>query len=483
MKKYLLLFLSILTVAGVGITLSSCESDDPPPNPKVNFARATRTLAENAGTLEVEVNLDRASDKDIIIGYDIDGSAVEGVDYNIPVDIGEVEIPAGSTTGVFEVVITNDTFFEGSETIELRIDDAPDNVTIGEEDEMVITITEDDAQPVVSFTETTFAINEDDGGYDLEVSLSAASGQDVTVNYTITDGIGLGHAIDSVLGYDEDIPPQYWDYYINGESGTVVIPAGETTAVIEIRVWTDFIFENTELMVFELSGATGATVTTTAAKKKATGTLSQQDGRGIELYWDNTNANLDLFLWGNTSLANLATITGSTPLLGLSRWAQVSGDPVDEAFEAVFLPTILGELEPTIDAFAVSVLYHNGTVSPLDFEVLHFDFADGVVEDVEDMDVNAGTYTLANLNDFPQAGSSASWVYPKNVQTFERVGGQYTVPTAINEPVSGSRVGQGSKYPIKFHNPDRMHLVSPAELKKIQPHLTRSNLNIRSVRK
>ena len=145
MKKYLLLFLSILTVAGVGITLSSCESDDPPPNPKVNFARATRTLAENAGTLEVEVTLDRASDKDIIIGYDIDGSAVEGVDFEIPVDIGEVEIPAGSTTGVFEVVITNDTFFEGSETIELRIDDAPDNVQIGEEDEMVITITPNQA--------------------------------------------------------------------------------------------------------------------------------------------------------------------------------------------------------------------------------------------------------------------------------------------------------------------------------------------------
>ena len=163
MKKYLLLFLSILTVAGVGVTLSSCESEDPPPNPKVNFARATRTLSESAGTLEVEVTLDRASDKSIVIGYDIDGDAEEGDDYEIPVDIGEVEIPAGSTTGVFEIVITNDTKFESNEKIELRITDAPDNVEIGEEDEMVITITEDDSKPVAEFVVTSMNVNEASG--------------------------------------------------------------------------------------------------------------------------------------------------------------------------------------------------------------------------------------------------------------------------------------------------------------------------------
>src|SRR5690349_1547240 len=106
MKRYLLLCLSILTVAGVGVVFSSCEDDEPPPNPKVNFARATRTLAENAGTLEVEVTLDRAIDKAVVISYDIDGTAEEGSDFEIPVDIGEVEIPAGSTTGVFEIVVT-----------------------------------------------------------------------------------------------------------------------------------------------------------------------------------------------------------------------------------------------------------------------------------------------------------------------------------------------------------------------------------------
>jgi hypothetical protein len=474
MKKYLLLFLSILTVAGVGITLSSCESDDPPPNPKVNFARATRTLAENAGTLEVEVTLDRATDKDVIISYDIDGSAQEGVDFDIPVDIGEVEIPAGSTTGVFEVVITNDTFFEGSETIELRIDDAPSNIEIGEENEMVITITEDDAQPVVSFTETTFTVNEDDGGYDLEVSLSAASGQDVTVSYSID-----GNAIDSVYGYEEDIPAQYWDYYVNGESGTVVIPAGETTAVIELRIWTDFIFEDDEAMVFELTGATGATVTTTAAKKKATGSLGQQDGRGVELYWDDpATADLNLFMWAGTSLANLTTINENTAFFGFSTWPQEAGD---DPFESVFLPTAMGEIAPTLDAFAISVLYRTGTANPLNFELLHFDFVDGVVEDEAGWDSNLGTYTDANLNNFPQQTGPLVW--PKNVQTFERIDGQYTVPSAINEPVSGSRVDQSAKYPVRIAHPERFRRISLTEMRTLQMRMTRGDLGIRSVKK
>jgi hypothetical protein len=476
MKKYLLLCLSILTVAGVGVVLSSCESDDPPPNPKVNFARATRTLAENAGTLEVEVTLDRAIDKDVIIGYEIDGSAVEGTDYEIPVDIGEVEIPAGSTTGVFEIVLTNDALYEGNETIELRIDDAPSNVDLGEEDEMIITITEDDAQPVVSFTETTFAINEDDGGYDLEVSLSAASGQDVTVNYTID-----GDAIDSVYGSESQIPPQFWDYYINGESGTVVIPAGETTAVIEIRSWIDFIYEgeDPEVMVFELSGADGATVTSVAAKKEATGTLAQQDGRGVELYWGDSKANLNLFMWDETSVANFTTVD-INDLWGFSTWAQADGDPQDELFEAVFLPTIMGELTPTRDAFGVSVLYKTGTVS-LDFELLHFDFADGAVEDEAGWTSHIGTYTTANLNNFPTASNT----FPKVIQTFERVSGQYTEPTGITEPVAGSRVdnSSSSKYPLRTVDPRRVRPISRLQLLNLQSRLKRGDLNIRSVKK
>jgi hypothetical protein len=186
-----------------------------------------------------------------------------------------------------------------------------------------------------------------------------------------------------------------------------------------------------------------------------------------------------LFIWDETALANFTTVD-INDLWGFSTWAQADGDPVDELFEAVFLPTIMGELSPTRDAFGVSVLYKTGTVS-LDFEVLHFDFVNGQVEDEEGRTSHIGTYTTANLNNFP----TASTTFPKVIQTFERVGGQYTEPTGITEPVAGSRVDNsgGSKYPLKSVDPRRVRPVSRVQMLNLQARLKRGDLNFRTLKR
>jgi hypothetical protein len=424
MKKYLLLFLSILTVAGVGITLSSCESDDPPPNPKVNFARATRTLAESAGTLEVEVTLDRASDKSIIIEYDLDGTAVEGTDYEIPVDIGEVVIPAGATTGVFEIVLTNDNIFEPDETIELRISDAPENVQVGETDEMVITITEDDSKPEANFTVTSMTVNEADGLLELEVTIDSEAGQDLVIAYELS-----GTAVDSLRAWDDDELSA--DYYINGVSGELEIPEGETSATISLQLYTDFIVESTtvpETIVITLKDNDNAQA---GSDDVLTINLKQQDGRAILLEWEATGVDMDLFYWIGDFGADPQDL-GTMPAFWSTSESTVSG-------ELVFIPDNLPELMTngaTADAtFGVSYNYYSGTVSPMTFDVTFVDIVNGLAEAEASRDHFSATYTTININPWYENETN-----PLIVQTFDKDNGAYVNVSDIVVPDEGSRV-------------------------------------------
>ena len=85
----------------------------------------------------------------------------------------------------------------------------------------------------------TLSINEEDGEVIVEVTLSQAAPQEITVNYTLT-----GTALDTVFAATQEpnpIPFQYWDYYIDTEnSGQLVIPQGATKGEISVISY-DFI--------------------------------------------------------------------------------------------------------------------------------------------------------------------------------------------------------------------------------------------------
>lgn len=441
MKKYLLLMLSILTVAGVGVVFSSCESEDPPPNPTVNFARATRTLAESAGTLEVEVTLDRASDKTIIIEYDIDGTAVEGTDYEIPVDIGEVEIPAGSTTGVFEIVITNDNIFEANETIELRISDAPENVQVGDADEMEITITEDDSKPEANFTVTSMTVNEADGLLELDVEIDSEAGQNLVIAYELS-----GTAIDSLTGWDEEIAS---DYFIDGVSGELEIAEGESTGTIRLQLYTDFIIESLtvpETIILTLKDNANATA---GGDDVLTISVKQQDGRAIILDWDPDydEVDMDLFLWMND--------LGGDPEDFFTMGAFWSVSASTEGPEIVFIPDNLPELFSeggTEDAtFGMSYTYWGGNESPMTFQVTFTDIVNGVAEAAGSRDNYQATYTSANINPWDDDTNGTN---PIIVQTFDKDNGAYTNVSGITVPTEGSRVRQ-SNFPSNVEKKSR----------------------------
>jgi hypothetical protein len=430
MKNYGLYILSIGTVMAFAVGLSSCKDDEPPAKPKLSFAESTMTVAEGAGTIEVELLLDKPYSKNLRIEYNLGGTAKDqdavgsaDADYEVGGTHGVVEIESGATSGVIELELYDDAAFEEDETIEVTIGDTnTGDIEVTEDDHIVVTITNDDAPVKASFVNTTMTVNEADGLtvglVSVPVQLDKPAPVDLTVEYTLA-----GTAYDSTYAYQHNprIPSAYYDYFINTpheQYGKLVIPKGATTANIEIGLRSDFLFEDDETIEITLKPG----IAQIDANNKITITLLQQDGKVIALEWDDdsyTDVDMDLFLWTGNDIANLDLI------LAVSNFADV-----EQKFELVFIPSVV-----TGGTFGLSHTYYSGSANPMAFTVRFIDFADGQPEAEADEDVFTATYTDANLNPY-----ETTKVNPAIVQTFKIVDGAYVDITDITVPTSGSRV-------------------------------------------
>ena len=119
----------------------------------------------------------------------------------------------------------------------------PSNATLGSDSVHTYTITDNDNAPVVDFNATSSNGAESVSSKDLTVDLSAASGQNVTVNYAVT-GTATGSGTDYTLA-----------------NGTLTISAGSTSDTITIAsIVDDSITEGNETVIVTLSSPSNATL-------------------------------------------------------------------------------------------------------------------------------------------------------------------------------------------------------------------------------
>ncbi len=421
MQKSIVLLSSLFAIVAMNLVLSSCKDDEPFVKPKLSLSESAMTVSEAVGTIEVEFTLDKAFSQDITVDYDLGGTAVEGStatsDYSVSGTFGKVQIAAGQTTGVLEIEINSDASFEGNETIEVSIDDVSStDIDITNDDEIVITITDDDVRAKINFAVATLAANETDRNIQVQVVLDKAVASDISVAFTLT-----GDAVDSVRSEADEIPA---DYQIKGETGetaTLLIPSGQTTGVIAIKSYSDFYLEDDETFTITLASAGSQVEIGTTSSIEIT--LAQEDGKAIALFWDDaySTVDMDLFLW----LGDLGDPVADFGLASLSAFADFDGP------EIVFVPDIFDNA-----SFGTSYTYYEGDEDPMEFEVQFVDFVDGVAEPLANRDVFPATYTLANINEWDNSD-----VVPIIVQTFDVTDGVFSTPSAITIPSSGSRVG------------------------------------------
>ncbi|WP_180970695.1 putative Ig domain-containing protein [Xanthomonas arboricola] len=202
----------------------------------------TVSLSQPAGTGGVSFDIATA-----------DGTATAGVDYVASSLTGQT-IPAGSSSATFTVLVNGDTLSEPNETFFVNVSNVT-GASVGDGQGQG-TIVNDDALPALSIDDVS--VNEGNSGTTtatFTVSLSAASGQTVSVNYITADGTATAGS----------------DYA--ARSGTLTFAPGVTAQGVAITVNGDTAVEPNETFSVGLSGASNASI----ARATGTGTIVNDD--------------------------------------------------------------------------------------------------------------------------------------------------------------------------------------------------------------
>ena len=164
-------------------------------------------------------------------------SATAGVDYTSI--SGTLTIPAGQTTGTIGVSVTGDRLSESHEYFLVNLSNAGGAQLSSSQGWGAIL----DDEPYVSISGAS-ALEGDSGTSPMTftVSLSAAYDADVTVSYATVDGSALGGS----------------DY--KATTGTITIPAGQTTQTFTVPVNGDLLVETDEYFWANLTSATNAVI-------------------------------------------------------------------------------------------------------------------------------------------------------------------------------------------------------------------------------
>ena len=210
----------------------------------------------NSGTVNAifTVSLNKASGLLVTVQYaTADGTAVQPGDYTSA--SGMLTFNPGVTSQTVTVPVKGDTLDEDNETFYVNLS-SPSNATISDS-QGVGTINDNDSAPSLSINDV--AVTEGDSGTVdavFTVSLSAASGRTVTVQYATADGTAV----------------QPGDY--TSASGTLTFNPGVTSQTVTVPVVGDMLDEaDSETFVVNLSTPVNATV----ADSQGTGTINDND--------------------------------------------------------------------------------------------------------------------------------------------------------------------------------------------------------------
>jgi hypothetical protein len=199
------------------------------------------TEGGTGGNAVFTVTLTPAHTTTVTVAYaTANGTAVQPGDYSSR--SGTLTFAAGTTTQTISVPVINDTLDEANETFVVNLS-SPTNAVILD-NQGVGTINDNDAAPSLVINNPA-AVSEGNSGttnVTFTVTLSAVSGQTVTVNYATANSSATQPA----------------DY--SSRSGTLTFAPGTTTQTVVVPVVGDTLDEENETFVVNLSGATNASI-------------------------------------------------------------------------------------------------------------------------------------------------------------------------------------------------------------------------------
>jgi len=212
------------------------------PNPTSLSINDVSVAEGNSGTVNASftVSLSAVSSQTVTVDYaTANGTATAGSDY--VATSGPLSFSPGTTTQTVTVTVNGDVLDEPNETFFVDLTN-PSNATIADP-QGIGTIVDDDGTPSLSIGDTS--VTEGNSGTvnaSFPVSLSAPSGQTVTVLYATANGTATAGS----------------DY--TARTGILSFPPGMTGQTVIVSVIGDLLNEPNETFFVNLSGAINATL-------------------------------------------------------------------------------------------------------------------------------------------------------------------------------------------------------------------------------
>jgi hypothetical protein len=250
------IILDIASVSGGGVTENGTQQEtititEDDSAPTLSLASSSSSLDENGSAITLTGTLSNPTHQTVTVGISVSGTATLNTDYSL--SGSSFTISAGSTTGSVTVTPTDDSTFEGNETIIIDVSSVSGgSATENGTQQVTISLVEDDSGPALSINDVTTS-DESASNATFTITSSVISASNMTVDWTTSNGT-------ATAGSD----------YTAG-SGTATITAGQTTTTINVGILADTLDETNETVTITLSNATLATIS------DSTGTLTITD--------------------------------------------------------------------------------------------------------------------------------------------------------------------------------------------------------------
>jgi glucose/arabinose dehydrogenase len=202
--------------------------------PTFKFGSATYTVAEGAA---VTVMVLRANGlgSPVTVDYAVQGSSTATGGQDDTLADGTLTFGVGVTSQPIPIPTLQDTLFEGSEKIVLKLIN-PSKGTVITPDTTTVTITDNDTPGTMQFSAATYGVDENAGPATVRVTRSGANlASNVTVQFTTTNGTATA-------------PTDYAD-----ATQILTFVAGETFKEVPITIVDDVVAEGNRTVLLTLS--------------------------------------------------------------------------------------------------------------------------------------------------------------------------------------------------------------------------------------
>ena len=255
--------------------------------PTVTLGVDNANIPEDGSTIATfTATLSALSGLDVTVNLGFTGTATGGgTDYTA--SSNQIVVPAGSMSATATVTADQDLLDEPGETVIVDITSVTNGTESGVQQETT-TITDDDATPDVNLTVDMPTIAENGGVATFTATLTAVSGQNVTVN----------------LGYTGTATGGGTDY--TASSTMITINAGSISGSVTVTGQDDGDDEPNETVIVDITSVTGANENGT--QQQTTTIVDDDAGPVVDLTVDNANIPED----GSTIATFTASLTGAT---------------------------------------------------------------------------------------------------------------------------------------------------------------------------